>query len=136
MSDDISWCADAYDIPCEHHDCERHPCNIVNKWRPQSYMSFRNTDFCKERGRKMKDSFKINESAPIINPILSPKTMKVVRNDKVIIVPQKNIYATEKDLAEVRRRTKEQLDENGIAILPCGYTAKVIGNDYVMEVYE
>ncbi len=49
MSDDISWCADAYDIPCEHHDCERHPCNIVNKWRSQSYMSFRDTEFCKER---------------------------------------------------------------------------------------
>lgn len=49
MSDDISWCADAYDIPCEHHDCERHPCNIVNKWRPQSYMSFRDTELCKER---------------------------------------------------------------------------------------
>lgn len=84
----------------------------------------------------MKGSYKANASAPIINPIASLKTMKVVRNDKVIIVPQKNIYTTEKDLAEVRRRTKEQLDENGIAILPCGYTAKVIGNDYVTEVYE
>lgn len=84
----------------------------------------------------MKGSYKVNASAPIINPIASLKTMKVVRNDKVIIVPQKNTYMTEQELAEVRRRTKEQLDENGIAILPCGYTAKVIGNDYVMEVYE
>ena len=89
-----------------------------------------------EKGEKMKGSYKVNASAPIINPIASLKTMKVVRNDKVIIVPQKNIYTTEKELAEVRRRTKEQLDENGIAILPCGYTAKVIGNDYVMDVYE
>lgn len=84
----------------------------------------------------MKDSFKIRQTAPTVNPIISPKTMKIVRNDKLIIVPQKNTYMTEQELTEVRRRTKEQLDENGIAILPCGYTAKVIGNDYVMEVYE
>lgn len=83
----------------------------------------------------MKESYKIRQNAPIVNPI-SPKTMKVVRKDKVIIFPRKNAYMTEQELADVRKRTKEQLDENGIAILPSGYIATVIGNDYVMEVYE
>lgn len=58
MSDDISFCLDAYDIPCDKHDCERHPCNIVDRLIPHSYMSFYGTEFC-EKGKRMNFSDKV-----------------------------------------------------------------------------
>lgn len=60
MSDDISFCLDAYDIPCDKHDCERHPCNIVDRLIPHSYMSFYGTEFC-EKGKQMNFSEKIKD---------------------------------------------------------------------------
>lgn len=60
MSDDISFCLDAYDIPCDKHDCERHPCNIVDRLIPHSYMSFYGTEFCK-KGKRMNFSDKIKD---------------------------------------------------------------------------
>lgn len=60
MSDDISFCLDAYDIPCDKHDCERHPCNIVDRLIPHSYMNFYGTEFCK-KGKQMNFSDKIKD---------------------------------------------------------------------------
>lgn len=60
MSDDMSFCLDAYDIPCDKHDCERHPCNIVDRLIPHSYMSFYGTEFCK-KGKRMNFSDKVKD---------------------------------------------------------------------------
>ena len=61
MSDDMSFCLDVYnDYLCDHYDCERHPCNIVDQTIPHSYMSFYGTEFCK-KGKQMNFSDKIKD---------------------------------------------------------------------------
>ncbi len=66
MSDDISFCFDAYDIPCDKHDCERHPANIQDRTIPHSYMNFYGSDSCELTRKQMT----IQEAIKTLEPIL------------------------------------------------------------------
>lgn len=55
MSDDISYCYDAYRDGCKKFECERHPIHQKARKMECSYVCLRGSDICIETKEKKAD---------------------------------------------------------------------------------
>lgn len=58
----------------------------------------------------------------------------VIRNDAILI--EEHVFRKQDESKYIRTWIKNQLDENGIAIIPNGYSVQVAHREYVAEVDE